>query len=69
AWRSEEHTHLIIQAARSVASSGDRSEVLVGLARAKALRTQALRDEYLRAAAEIPASGDMRRVLEAATRP
>jgi hypothetical protein len=66
ATRSEDHTRAILETSRYIASSGDRAEVLIGLANAGGLRTPALRDLYLKAASEIPSSGDMRRVLEAA---
>jgi beta-lactamase regulating signal transducer with metallopeptidase domain len=58
----------VMTTAGHIASSGDRSRVLVALADSGALRSASLRDAYLRAAQEIPSSGDMRRVLEALTR-
>jgi beta-lactamase regulating signal transducer with metallopeptidase domain len=58
----------VIDAASHIASSGDRSNVLVALADAGAVKTSATHDAYLGAAKDIPSSGDMRRVLEAITR-
>jgi hypothetical protein len=66
--RSDDHVRAILETARYVASSGDRSDVLIHVADAGGLRTPVLRDLYLKIASEIPSSGDMRRVLEAATR-
>jgi hypothetical protein len=66
--RSEEHARAILETARRIASSGDRADVLVHLADAGGVRTPALRDQFVKVAMEIPSSGDMRRVLEAAAR-
>jgi beta-lactamase regulating signal transducer with metallopeptidase domain len=63
--RSSEIALATIEAARVVASSGDRTRVLVALADARAVRTQAVRDAYLRVTREIPSSSDARRALEA----
>ena len=58
----------VITTSAHVASSGDRSDVLVSLANAGAIRSATLRDAYLRAARELPSSGDMRSALEALDR-
>jgi hypothetical protein len=58
----------VITTSSRIASSNDRSNVLVALAEAGALRSSVLRDAYLRAAQDIPSSSDMRRVLEALNR-
>jgi hypothetical protein len=58
----------VINTSAHIASSGDRSNVLVALADTGAIRTTTLHDAYLRAAQDIPSSSDMRRVLEALTR-
>jgi beta-lactamase regulating signal transducer with metallopeptidase domain len=66
--RSEDHTRAVLETARRMASSGDRAEVLIHVADAGGLRSSALRDLYMKVAMELPSSGDMRRVLEAASR-
>jgi len=66
--KSAENALSIMTSSGAIASSGDRANVFVALADAGALRTQVLRDEYLSLAKEIPASGDIRRTLEALTR-
>jgi hypothetical protein len=58
----------IIAADTLVASSTDRSNVLIALAGSGAIRTPAARDAYLRAVQGIPSSTDMRNALEALTR-
>jgi hypothetical protein len=52
-----------------VASSTDRSNVLIALANSGAIRTTAARDAYLRAVQGIPSSTDMRNALQALTKP
>jgi beta-lactamase regulating signal transducer with metallopeptidase domain len=54
-----------IQSSAQVRSSGDRADVLVALAGTGAVKTQAVRDAYLRVTKDIPASSDARRALEA----
>jgi beta-lactamase regulating signal transducer with metallopeptidase domain len=66
--KSNEVALAIIAADRTVASSSDRSNVLIALAQRGAIRTSAARDAYLRAAQELPASSDIRNALEALTR-
>ncbi|MDB4891084.1 MAG: peptidase BlaR1 [Gemmatimonadetes bacterium] len=56
----------IIEAARSVSSSGDRSRILISMVSSGALTTKELRDAFFSAAAEIPSEGDRGRVLSAA---
>ena len=63
--RSNEIGLATIETAGRLASSGDRSRVLVALAGAGAVRAQTVRDAYLRATREIPSSSDARRALEA----
>jgi hypothetical protein len=58
----------VIVADTTVASSTDRSNVLIALAERGAIRTPALRDAYLRALQGIPSSTDMRNALEALTK-
>jgi beta-lactamase regulating signal transducer with metallopeptidase domain len=58
----------VIVADTTVASSTDRSNVLIALAERGAIRTPALRDAYLRAVQGIPSSTDMRNALEALTK-
>jgi len=58
----------IIAADTLVASSTDRSDVLIALAGSGAIRTPATRDAYLRVAQGIPSSTDMRNALEALTK-
>jgi beta-lactamase regulating signal transducer with metallopeptidase domain len=68
ATKSSELTLSIMTTAGAIGSSGDRANVFVALAGAGAVRSQLLRDEYLTLVKELPASGDMRRALEALTR-
>ena len=63
--RSNEIALATIETAGQVASSSDRARVLVALADARAVRTPAVRDAYLRVTREIPSSSDARRALEA----
>ena len=63
--KSNEIALATIETAGRIASSGDRTRVLVALADARAVRTQAVRDAYLRVTREIPSSSDARRALEA----
>jgi hypothetical protein len=58
----------IIETARAIASSGDRSAVLISLVSSGAVQTKELRDAFFGAAAEIPSEGDRSRVLQAAAR-
>jgi hypothetical protein len=58
----------IIAADTMVASSTDRSNVLIALAESGAVRTPAARDAYLHAVQGIASSTDMRNALEALTR-
>ncbi len=66
--KSPEETLLLIDAARTIASSGDRSEVLISLVRNGAIKSPRVREAFLDAAATVPSSGDRSRVLEAAGR-
>jgi hypothetical protein len=63
--KSAETALATIETASAIASSSDRARVLVALAGAGAVRTQALRDAYLRVTKDIPSSTDMRHALEA----
>jgi hypothetical protein len=63
--KSSEIALATIETAGRIASSGDRTRVLVALADARAVRTQVVRDAYLRVTREIPSSSDARRALEA----
>jgi len=66
--KSNEVALAIIVADTTVASSTDRSNVLISLAERGAIRTPALREAYLRAVQGIPSSTDMRNALEALTK-
>jgi beta-lactamase regulating signal transducer with metallopeptidase domain len=66
--KSNEVAIAIIEAVRKIASSGDRSNVLIALAGRGAVRTPAARDAYLRTVQDIPSSTDMRNALEALAR-
>ncbi|HKH92249.1 MAG TPA: hypothetical protein VKA54_10605, partial [Gemmatimonadaceae bacterium] len=57
-----------IESAGEIASSSDRSGVLVALAVAGAVRTPAVRDAYLRVTRDITSSTDARHALEAIAR-
>jgi len=57
-----------IESAGEIASSSDRSGVLVALAGAGAVRTPAVRDAYLRVTRDIASSTDARHALEAIAR-
>ena len=65
---SDEELLLLIDAARNITSSGDRSEVLISLVHNSAIRTGKLRDAFMDVALTVPSSGDRARVLEAAAR-
>lgn len=56
----------IIEASRSIASSGDRSAVLISLVSSHAVTTKDLRDQFFNAASEISSEGDRSRVLQSA---
>jgi hypothetical protein len=56
----------IIQGARIIPSSGDRSRVLIAMVNSGALTTKELRDAFFNAVEEIPSEGDRGRVLSAA---
>lgn len=58
----------VIEMSRAIASSGDRSSVLISLVGSGALRTKELRDAFFVAAADIPSEGDRSRVLRAAAK-
>lgn len=66
--RSADQALMVIDASRSIASSGDRSAVLIGLVNAGALTTSKVRDAFMEAATSVQSSGDRSRVLEAAAR-
>jgi len=66
--RSTDVALAVIAADRKLPASWDKANVLIALAQRGAIRTPALRDAYLHAAGEIPASGDMRNTIEALTR-
>ena len=68
AGRSPGIARQVIETARAVASSGDRSSVLISLVSSGALQTKELKDAFLDAVAEIPSEGDRSRVLRAAAR-
>jgi beta-lactamase regulating signal transducer with metallopeptidase domain len=56
----------IIDGARSIPSSGDKSRVLIAMINSGALTTKELRDAFFNAVEEIPSEGDRGRVLSAA---
>jgi hypothetical protein len=58
----------IIESSKHVASSGDRSRVLIELAGRRKLSASALHNAYVEAVSQLPSSGDARRVLEALAR-
>lgn len=66
--RSNEIALATIEASSAIASSSDRARVLVSLASAGAVRTQAVRDAYLRVTNDIASSTEARRALEAIAR-
>lgn len=66
--KSAEQSLMVIDASNSIASSGDRTEVLLGVVNSGALGNTKVRDAFLTAAGAIPSSGDRSRVLEAAAR-
>ena len=68
AGRSAEIARQVIETSRAIASSGDRSAVLITLVSSGALQTKALKDAFFDAASEIPSEGDRSRVLRAAAR-
>ena len=59
-------TRHVILASRSVASSGDMSQVLIALASAGVINTRELRDAFFSAVAEVPSESDRSRVLHVA---
>ena len=65
---SPEITRQVIETARAIASSGDRSAVLITLVSSGALQTKELKDAFFDAASEIPSEGDRSRVRRAAAR-
>jgi hypothetical protein len=66
--KSPEVTRRIIQGARAITSSGDRSELLISLANSGAVNTKPLRDAFFAEAAEVSSDSDRSRVLQAALR-
>jgi hypothetical protein len=66
--KSADETLLLIDAARGVASSGDRAEVLITLVQSGAVQGTRVRDAFFDVAGSVPSSGDRTRVLEAAGR-
>jgi hypothetical protein len=63
---STDNAHRLIEATRSIASSGDRSAVLISLVWSHAITTKELRDAFYNVASEIPSEGDRSRVLQSA---
>jgi beta-lactamase regulating signal transducer with metallopeptidase domain len=66
ATNSPDITSRLIEASRTIPSSGDRSVVMIRLVSAGVVNTKTLRDAFLNAAAEIPSEGDRSRVLQVA---
>lgn len=67
ATKSTDIAQRIIEASRSVATSGDRSAVLIRVVSAGVVTTKELRDAFFNAVAEIPSEGDRSRVLQIAS--
>ena len=67
--QSAEQTLLLIDATKSIASSGDRSNVLISLVQTGAVKTKEARDAFFAVTASVPSDGDRSRVLQAAVRP
>ncbi len=63
---STEVSRALIEGARTIPSSGDRSRVLIAMVSAGTLTTKELRDAFFNAVSEIPSEGDRARVLSAA---
>jgi beta-lactamase regulating signal transducer with metallopeptidase domain len=68
ATRSPDVARALIVTSENVPSSSDRSRVLVTIAASGAVKGKALRDAYLKSAAGIGGSEDMRHALEALTK-
>ncbi len=66
--KSPEVTHAIIDASRALASSGDRTAVLIALVRSGAVQGREIRDAFFAAAETIASEGDRSRVLMAVSR-
>jgi hypothetical protein len=66
--KSGDQALMLIEASRSIASSGDRSEVLISLVNTGVVTTSRVRDAFLDAAGSVASNGDRSRVLEAAGR-
>ena len=56
----------IIESARHMSSDGEKAEVLVALARQRALASSAIREAFMRATRSISSDGEYRRVMEVA---
>jgi hypothetical protein len=65
--KSPDIARAVLTATGTVPASSDRARVLVAVAKSGAVRDAALRDAYLKVAAEIPSSSDMRAALQALT--
>jgi hypothetical protein len=64
--KSRDVTRRIIETARTIGSSGDRSAVLIALVSSGAVNTSDLREVFMKAALEVGSEGDRGRVLQAA---
>ena len=56
----------VIESARHMSSDGEKAEVLVALARQRALSTTGVREAFMRATRSISSDGEYRRVMEVA---
>ncbi|MEO7455803.1 MAG: hypothetical protein ABIY52_06030 [Gemmatimonadaceae bacterium] len=63
-----EQASMLMDAARSIASSGDRADVLISLVESGAVKGAPLREKFFDIASTVPSSGDRSRVLHAAAR-
>lgn len=68
AGRSAAQALMLIEASRSIASSGDRSDVLIALVNTGVTRTALVREALFDVTSSVASSGDRNRVLEAAAR-
>ncbi len=59
---------VLLDASRSIASSGDRAEVLIALVESGAVKGSVARERFIDVASSVPSSGDRSRVLLAASR-
>jgi hypothetical protein len=56
----------VIEGTLHINSSGDKAQVLIALTQQRLLTSASIRDAFLKAAKQIPSSGDYARVLQAA---